>query len=65
MRVFLIVLGISIVGSVVLWNFGIAQRIWPAHPALATTIVVGGCAALMQLILSRDSAARKVKRADS
>ena len=26
MRVFLIVLGISIVGSVVLWNFGIAQR---------------------------------------
>ncbi len=65
MRVFLIVLGISIVGSVVLWNFGIAQRIWPAHPALATTIVVGGCAALMQLILSRDSASRKVKKANS
>ncbi len=65
MRVFLIVLGISFVGSVVLYNFGIAQRMWPAHPALATTIIVGGWAAVMQLILSRDSAARKVKKANS
>jgi hypothetical protein len=61
MRVFLIVLGISIVGSIVLYNFGIAQRIWPAHPVLATTLIAGGCAALMQSILSRDSAARKSK----
>jgi hypothetical protein len=61
MRVFLIVLGVSIVGSVVLYNFGIAQRIWPAHPVLATTIIVGGCAAIMQSILSRDAAARKSK----
>ena len=61
MRVFLIVLGISIVGSVVLYNFGIAQRIWPAHPALATTIIAGGCAAIMQSILSRDSAKQKSK----
>ena len=61
MRVFLIVLGVSIVGSVVLWNFGIAQRIWPAHPVLATTIIVGGCAAVMQSILYRDAAARKSK----
>ena len=65
MRVFLIILGISIVGTVVLWNFEIARRIWPAHPALATTIVVGGCAAVMQSILSRDSAARKVKKGNS
>jgi hypothetical protein len=65
MRVFLIVLGIAIVGSVVLWNFGIAQRIWPAHPVLATTIIAGGCAALMQSILSRDAAARKAKKANS
>jgi len=50
MRVFLIVLGISLVGSVVLYNFGIAQRIWPAHPALATTLIVGGCAAVMQTL---------------
>jgi hypothetical protein len=61
MRVFLIVLGVSIVGSVVLWNFGIAQRIWPAHPVLATTVVAGGCAAVMQSILYRDAAARKSK----
>jgi hypothetical protein len=58
MRVFLIVLGTSIVGSIVLYNFGIAQRIWPAHPALATTLIVGGCAAVMQVILTRDAAAR-------
>jgi hypothetical protein len=61
MRVFLIVLGISLVGSVVLYNFGIAQRIWPAHPALATTLIVGGCAAVMQTLLSRDAAVRKVR----
>ena len=61
MRVFLIVLGVSIVGSIALYNFGIAQRIWPAHPVLATTLIAGGCAALMQSILSRDSAAQKSK----
>ena len=61
MRVFLIVLGVSIVGSIVLYNFGVAQRIWPAHPVLATTLIAGGCAALMQSILSRDSAAQKSK----
>jgi hypothetical protein len=61
MRVFLIVLAVSVVGSIVLYNFGIAQRIWPEHPALATTIVAGGCAAVMQSILSRDAAARKAK----
>ena len=65
MRIFLIVLGISIVGSVVLWNFGIAERIWPAHPVLATTIIAGGCATLMQSILSRDAAARKAKKTNS
>jgi hypothetical protein len=61
MRVLLIVLGISLVGSIVLYNFGIAQRIWPAHPALATTLIVGACAVVMQSILSRDAAARKAK----
>ena len=61
MRVFLIVLGISAIGSIVLYNFGIAHRIWPAHPVLATTLIAGGCAALMQSILSRDSAAQKSK----
>lgn len=61
MRTFLIVLGVSIVGSVVLYNFGIAQRIWPAHPVFATTLIAGGCAAIMESILSRDSAAQKSK----
>jgi len=61
MRAFLIVLGVSIVGSVVLYNFGIAQRIWPAHPVLATTLIAGGCAAVMHSILSRDSEAQKSK----
>jgi hypothetical protein len=61
MRVFLIVLGVSIVGSIVLYNFGIAHRIWPAHPVRATTLIAGGCAALMQSILSRESADQKSK----
>ena len=61
MRIFLIVLGISTVGSIVLYNFGIAHRIWPAHPVLATTLIAGGCAALMQSILSQDSVAKKSK----
>jgi hypothetical protein len=61
MRTFLIVLGVSIVGSVGLCNFGIAHRVWPAHPVFATTLIVGGCAAVMQSILYRDTAARKSK----
>ena len=61
MRIFLIVLGISTVGSIVLYNFGIAHRIWPAHPVVATTLIAGGCAGLMQSILSRDSATQKSK----
>jgi hypothetical protein len=52
----LIVLEVSIVGSVVLWSFGFAQRIWPAHPLLATTLIVGGCAAVMQTIVRHEGA---------
>lgn len=62
MRVFLIVLGVSIVGTIVLWNFGFAQRIWPEHPVLVTTVIVGGCAAAIETILSRDAATRKSNR---
>ncbi len=39
MRNFLVELGVSIVASVLFWNFGLARHIWPAHPLLCTTIL--------------------------
>ena len=36
---FLISLAVSIVLTVIFWSFGVAHRIWPAHPMLATTLV--------------------------
>ncbi len=54
MRIFLLTLLISTVLSIVLWNFGLAHRIWPAHPVLATAIVAAVGAAAFQLMLTRD-----------
>ncbi len=59
MRVFLIVLAVSIALSFGLLTFGISQRIWPAHPVLATTLIAGVCAAAVQIILNRDEAEEK------
>ena len=55
MRIFLIVLVASLIASIGLWNFGLAQRIWPAHPLLATTFVAGLGAAVLQMVLRRDA----------
>ena len=54
MRVFVAVLGVSMVSSIVLWNFGLAHRIWPTHPILATTVIAALCAMMTQLIVSED-----------
>ena len=43
MRTFLIVLLVSIVASIVLWNLGLAHLIWPGHPYAATVL----CATLL------------------
>ena len=61
MRIFLIVLAVSIALSIGLWNFGLAQKIWPSHPLLATTVIAMVCAMVVQTILTRDEAAEKRK----
>jgi hypothetical protein len=60
-RIFLIDLVASIVISIGLWEFGLARRIWPEHPYLATTLVVAACCAALQVVLSRDEAKEKTK----
>jgi predicted tellurium resistance membrane protein TerC len=56
MRIFLIVLAVSIGLSILLWNFGLAQKVWPAHPLLLTTLFAMVCAIAVQTILRRDEA---------
>jgi hypothetical protein len=50
-RNFLIVLVASTVASIGLWNFGMAHKIWPAHPLLATIFVAAMCGIAVQLLL--------------
>lgn len=59
MRIFLIVLAVSIALSIAFWNFGLAEKIWPAHPLLATTLIATACAMAVQIILTRDEARGK------
>ena len=61
LRTFLIVLAVSIGLSIGLWNFGIAGKIWPSHPLLATTLIAMVCAMAVQTILMHDEASRKQK----
>jgi hypothetical protein len=59
MRIFLITLVTSTVASIALWQFGLAQRIWPAHPLLATTAIAMACGIAVQTVLRDDDARRK------
>jgi hypothetical protein len=52
MKIFLTVLAVSTISSIVLWNFGLAHRIWPAHPVFTTTIIAMACGIVTQLLLS-------------
>lgn len=63
MRVFLITLVVSFVASIGFWNFGLAAKIWPAHPLLATTLLAMACGIAIQTWLKSDEAARKSKPA--
>ena len=51
---FLIVLAVSIVASIELWNFGVAAKIWPAHPLICTTVLAMALAIAVQMALSND-----------
>jgi predicted transcriptional regulator YdeE len=55
MRIFLITLVVSTIAGIVLWQFGFAHRIWPAHPFLATVVMAAGCGIVVQLALSQDA----------
>ena len=52
MRNFLITLAVSIGGTIVFWSFGLARFIWPAHPMLATTLIIGLVAIVLPLLLA-------------
>lgn len=54
MKIFLSVLGVSAVSSIVLWNFGLAHKIWPAHPIFAATLIAAFCGIVAQLVLSEE-----------
>ena len=56
MRIFLITFVTSTVAGTALWQFGLAHKIWPAHPLLTTIAVAAACGIAVQLVLSHDSA---------
>lgn len=55
MRKFLIDLTFSIVISFGLWEFGLARRIWPAHPYLAISLLTAVTCAILQIVLKKDA----------
>ncbi len=55
MKGFLIVLAVSIVASIEVWNLGLASKIWPAHPLIATTVIATAIAMAVQLYLRNDT----------
>jgi len=55
-RKFLIDLTFSIVISFGLWEFGLARRIWPAHPYLAISLLTAVTCAILQVVLKKDAA---------
>lgn len=59
MRIFLITLLVSAVASIVLWNFGLAHKIWPSHPIVATAVIAVVCGIGVQLALTYESARDK------
>jgi hypothetical protein len=62
MRIFLITLVVSIFETIVLWSFGLAQKIWPAHPLLAITAIAAISAIVIQALLSTDTRSRDSRR---
>jgi len=55
MRIFLVTLAVSTLAGVALWQFGLAHRIWPSHPVLATVVITAGCGIAAQMVASHDA----------
>lgn len=52
LRNFIITLAVSIGGTIVFWSFGLARFIWPAHPMLATSLIIGLIAIVLPSLLA-------------
>jgi hypothetical protein len=59
MRVFLITLLVSTVGGIVFWNFGLANKIWPAHPFVTAVALAAICGIAVQLVLTYETSGRR------
>ena len=59
MRIFLITLLVSTVGGIVFWNFGLAGKIWPAHPFVTAVALAAICGIVVQLVLTYETAGPK------
>lgn len=59
MRIFLITLLVSTVATIVFWNFGLAGKIWPAHPFFAAVVLAAACGIVVQLVLTYETSSSK------
>jgi len=55
LRVFVITLVVSVLETYFLWSSGLAQKIWPAHPILAITLIAGVSGIVIQVLISHDA----------
>jgi hypothetical protein len=54
MRTFLITLMVSTVATVALWQFGMANLVWPEHPFVSTVGIAATCGIATQLLLTHN-----------
>ena len=59
MRISLITLLVSTVTTIVLWQFGLANKIWPAHPFVAAVALAAICGIAVQLVLTYETTGHK------
>jgi hypothetical protein len=62
MRVFLWTLAVSILATIIFWNFGLAAKLWPAHPLICATFFAWVCAVITQQLLRAEAAQKKSQR---
>ena len=55
MKTFLLTFLASTAASVCLWQFGLGNMIWPAHPFVASLATAVACGIAVQLMLSQHS----------
>ena len=58
-KTFLLVFLVSTAASICLWQFGLGNKISPAHPFLASVLTAAACGIAIQLLFSRQSASTK------